>query len=76
MDVHRRGADCPGNTRRQSRARFLGNKRGSAPTPPYQNPGKNAHDGGMVYARRNGDAAVLKLEATKAEELLKAFSEL
>ena len=31
---------------------------------------------GMVYARRNGDAAVLKLEATKAEELLKAFSEL
>ena len=31
---------------------------------------------GTVYARRNGDAAVLKLEATKAEELLKAFSEL
>ena len=31
---------------------------------------------GAYYARRNGDAAVLKLEATKAEELLKAFSEL
>jgi len=31
---------------------------------------------GTVYARRNGDAAVLKLEATKAEELLKAFSDL
>jgi hypothetical protein len=28
------------------------------------------------YARRNGDAAVLKLDATKAEELLKAFAEL
>jgi hypothetical protein len=28
------------------------------------------------YARRNGDAAILKLDATKAEELLKAFSEL
>jgi hypothetical protein len=28
------------------------------------------------YARRNGDAAVLKLDPTKAEELLKAFSEL
>jgi hypothetical protein len=31
---------------------------------------------GAYYARRNGDAAVLKLDATKAEELLKAFSEL
>jgi hypothetical protein len=31
---------------------------------------------GAYYARRNGDTAVLKLEATKAEELLKAFSEL
>ena len=31
---------------------------------------------GAFYARRNGDAAVLKLEATKAEELLKVFSEL
>ncbi|HXK09116.1 MAG TPA: DUF4340 domain-containing protein [Vicinamibacteria bacterium] len=31
---------------------------------------------GAVYARRNGDAAVLKLDATKAEELLKAFGEL
>jgi hypothetical protein len=31
---------------------------------------------GAYYARRNGDAAVLELEATKAEELLKAFSEL
>jgi hypothetical protein len=31
---------------------------------------------GAVYARRNGDSAVLKLDATKAEELLKAFSEL
>ncbi len=29
-----------------------------------------------VYARRNGDAAVLKLDPTKAEELLKAFAEL
>ena len=28
------------------------------------------------YARRNGDAAVLKLDPAKAEELLKAFSEL
>jgi len=28
------------------------------------------------YARRNGDAAVLKLDPTKAEELLKAFAEL
>ena len=31
---------------------------------------------GAVYARRSGDAAILKLDATKAEELLKAFSEL
>ena len=31
---------------------------------------------GAVYARRNGDAAVLRLDPTKAEELLKAFSEL
>jgi hypothetical protein len=31
---------------------------------------------GAVYARRNGDSAVLKLDSTKAEELLKAFSEL
>ncbi len=31
---------------------------------------------GAVYARRSGDAAVLKLDPTKAEELLKAFSEL
>jgi len=31
---------------------------------------------GAVYARRNGDAAVLKLDPTKAEELLKAFAEL
>jgi hypothetical protein len=31
---------------------------------------------GSVYARRNGDSAVLKLDPTKAEELLKAFSEL
>jgi len=31
---------------------------------------------GAVYARRNGDAAVLKLDPAKAEELLKAFSEL
>ncbi len=28
------------------------------------------------YARRNGDTAVLKLDTTKAEELLKAFGEL
>jgi hypothetical protein len=28
------------------------------------------------YARRSGDAAVLRLDATKAEELLKAFGEL
>ncbi len=32
-------------------------------------------DGGF-YARRNGDAAILKLDPTKAEELLKAFGEL
>jgi hypothetical protein len=32
-------------------------------------------DGG-TYARRNNDAAVLKLDPAKAEELLKAFSEL
>jgi len=31
---------------------------------------------GSVWARRSGDAAVLKLDPTKAEELLKAFSEL
>jgi hypothetical protein len=31
---------------------------------------------GACYARRNGDAAVLKLDPAKAEELLKAFSEL
>jgi hypothetical protein len=31
---------------------------------------------GAVYARRSGDAAVLKLDPTKAEELLKAFAEL
>jgi hypothetical protein len=31
---------------------------------------------GAFYARRNGDSAILKLDATKAEELLKAFSEL
>jgi hypothetical protein len=31
---------------------------------------------GAFYARRTGDAAVLKLDATKAEELLKAFGEL
>jgi hypothetical protein len=29
-----------------------------------------------VYARRSGDSSVLKLDPTKAEELLKAFSEL
>jgi acyl dehydratase len=28
------------------------------------------------YARRNGDAAILKLDPAKAEELLKAFAEL
>jgi hypothetical protein len=31
---------------------------------------------GAFYARRNGDAAILKLDATKAEELLKAFGDL
>ena len=31
---------------------------------------------GAVYARRNGDGAVLKLDSAKAEELLKAFAEL
>ncbi|MGE5125340.1 MAG: DUF4340 domain-containing protein [Betaproteobacteria bacterium] len=31
---------------------------------------------GAFYARRNNDAAVLKLDPTKAEELLKAFGEL
>jgi hypothetical protein len=31
---------------------------------------------GAVYARRGNDAAILKLDPTKAEELLKAFSEL
>jgi len=31
---------------------------------------------GAVYARRNGDSAVLKLDPAKAEELLKAFAEL
>jgi len=31
---------------------------------------------GAYYARRNGDAAVLELDPTKAEELLKAFGEL
>ena len=31
---------------------------------------------GAVYARRSGDAAVLKLDPAKAEELLKAFAEL
>jgi Domain of unknown function (DUF4340) len=31
---------------------------------------------GSVYARRPGDAAVLKLDPTKADELIKAFSEL
>jgi hypothetical protein len=31
---------------------------------------------GAAYARRSGDAAVLKLDPTKAEELLKAFSDL
>lgn len=31
---------------------------------------------GSVYARRTGDAAILKIDATKAEELVKAFSEL
>ena len=31
---------------------------------------------GAVYARRSGDSAVLKLDPTKADELIKAFSEL
>ncbi len=31
---------------------------------------------GAVYARRSNDSAVLKLDPTKAEELLKAFAEL
>jgi len=31
---------------------------------------------GAFYARRSGDAAILKLDAAKAEELRKAFSEL
>jgi hypothetical protein len=31
---------------------------------------------GAVYARRNGDSAVLKLDPAKAEELLKSFAEL
>jgi hypothetical protein len=31
---------------------------------------------GILYARRNNDSAVLKLDPTKAEELVKAFSEL
>lgn len=31
---------------------------------------------GVVYARRSNDAAVLKLDPTKADELLKAFAEL
>jgi len=31
---------------------------------------------GAVYARRSGDAAVLKLDPAKADELLKAFAEL
>jgi hypothetical protein len=31
---------------------------------------------GAVYARRSGDASVLKLDPAKAEELLKAFGEL
>ena len=31
---------------------------------------------GAVYARRSGDSAVLKLDTTKAEELLKALGEL
>ena len=31
---------------------------------------------GAFFARRSGDAAILKLDATKAEELLKAFGEL
>lgn len=35
--------------------------------------GKN---GGAAYARRSGDAAVLKLDPAKADELIKAFKEL
>ena len=31
---------------------------------------------GSVYARRTGDAAVLKLDTAKADELVKAFQEL
>jgi hypothetical protein len=31
---------------------------------------------GVAYARRSGDAAILKLESAKADEILKAFSEL
>ena len=31
---------------------------------------------GSVYARRTGDAAILKIDTTKAEDLIKAFSEL
>jgi hypothetical protein len=31
---------------------------------------------GAVYARRSGDSAVLKLDPTKADELIKAFSDL
>ncbi len=31
---------------------------------------------GVFFARRNGDSAILKLDTTKAEELIKAFSEL
>jgi hypothetical protein len=32
--------------------------------------------GGAAYARRSGDAAVLKLDAAKADELIKAFKEI
>jgi Domain of unknown function (DUF4340) len=32
--------------------------------------------GDLAYARRSGDAAVLKLEAAKADELIKAFKEI
>ena len=31
---------------------------------------------GSIYARRTGDAAILKIDTTKAEELIKAFAEL
>jgi hypothetical protein len=31
---------------------------------------------GTVYARRPGDTAVLKLDAAKADELIKGFSEI